>query len=91
MNIENIKNAKFKKFILNILLIFAIMIILPGFISSLSSKVSAYVVKNIGETNQYDNTDRMAMLYNKLQNVEMDEGTLPSYKWLKSNNLRFGR
>ncbi len=81
MDIENIKRAKFKKYILIILMIFAIMVILPGFISSLATKVNAYKFESISGKHEWNTSEDCAELYQFLYNIDMDGGKLPEYRY----------
>lgn len=80
MNIENIKKAKLKKFTLLIALMFTIMVILPGIISSLATKVNAYSFKSISGK-QWNTSEDCAELYEFLSKIEPEGGNLPDYRF----------
>ncbi len=76
----NIKSINYKKNILITLLIFAIIVILPGFISSLATKVNAYSFESISGETQWNVDEDCAELYQFLYDIKSEGGTLPKLR-----------
>lgn len=91
MNNKNTKTMNVKRNILIIVLLFTIMVVLPGIISSLATKVNAYSFKSISGKKTWKTTEDCAELYEFLSNIKADGGTLPSYRSkMTTNKLEIG-
>ncbi len=77
----NKEKAKLKKCILIIISIFTIMVILPGLISSLATRVNAYSFKSISGKKTWNISEDCAELYEFLYKIKPDGGKLPEYRY----------
>lgn len=87
----NIENVKLKKLTLITLFMFAVMVMLPGFISSLATKVNAYKFYSISGY-EWNTDEGVAELYEFLYNkTKDDQGELPVYgEKMTNKNFRIG-